>query len=98
MLTAAAAPQERWVAAWATSQQVPEPRNALPPEDLRDATLRQIVRLQIGGQRFRVRLTNAFGTAPLRIDHAAIAPSLDLASPGSMPVRSRRWASTASPR
>ncbi len=77
---AASGPKERWVAAWATSQQIPEPRNALPPEDLKDATLRQIVRLQIGGERFRIRFANTFGTAPLRIDAATLAPSLDLAS------------------
>lgn len=77
---AASGPGDRWVTAWSTSQQIPEPRNALAPEDLKDATLRQIVRLQIGGQRFRLRLSNAFGTAPLRIDAATIAPSLDLAS------------------
>jgi peptidoglycan/xylan/chitin deacetylase (PgdA/CDA1 family) len=77
----AATPGERWVAAWATSQQIPEPRNALPAEDLKDATLRQIVRLQLGGTRLRVRFSNAFGTAPLTIDAATIAKALDPASP-----------------
>lgn len=74
------APGERWIAAWATSQQIPEPRNALPPEDLKDATLRQVVRVQIGGNRLRVRFSNAFGTAPLRISAATIARAPDPAS------------------
>jgi lysophospholipase L1-like esterase/peptidoglycan/xylan/chitin deacetylase (PgdA/CDA1 family) len=77
---AAGGPKERWVAAWATSQQIPEDRNTLPAADLKDATLRQIVRIQIGGDKLRVRLTNAFGTAPLRIGGATIARSVDNAS------------------
>jgi lysophospholipase L1-like esterase len=58
---------------WASSQQIPEPSNALPEETLRDATLRQIVHLTVGGKELRVRLSNAFGTAPLTILAAHIA-------------------------
>lgn len=67
----------RWVGSWASSQQIPEPRNAHDPADLRDATLRQTVRMTVGGTRIRVRLSNAFGTEPLRIDkvHIALASS-----------------------
>ncbi|MHB8812786.1 MAG: SGNH/GDSL hydrolase family protein [Steroidobacteraceae bacterium] len=56
-----------WVGSWASSQQIPEPANALPPEALRNATLRQIAHLTVGGRELRVRLSNAFGTAPLTI-------------------------------
>ena len=56
-----------WVGSWASSQQIPEPGNALPPEALRNATLRQIVHLTVGGKELRLRLSNAFGTAPLTI-------------------------------
>lgn len=79
-VAAAGAPKERWVAAWATSQQIPEERNALKPEELKDATLRQIVRIQIAGKRLRVRFTNAYGTQPLVIGAATIARSADPAS------------------
>lgn len=79
LLGSAPPPGERWVTAWATSQMIPG-NNALPAEDLRDATLRQIVRIQIAGSRLRVRLTNAYGTQPLRIGAATIARSADLAS------------------
>ena len=34
--------QQNWVASWGTSQQIPEPQNAIPSDDLRDATERQI--------------------------------------------------------
>ena len=69
-----------WVGSWATSQQRPEPQNALAPEDMRDATLRQVVHLSVGGSQLRVHLTNAFGTAPLRISAAHIARPVSAAS------------------
>lgn len=68
-------PPERWVRSWASSQQIPEPNNALPDADLKDATLRQVVRVSAGGSQIRVVLSNAFGTEPLRIDAAHVALS-----------------------
>lgn len=79
----------RWVGAWAASQQVPEPANALSPDDLRDATLRQIVHLTAGGSRLRVHLSNAFGSAPLRIDAVHIALALSPATGGIDPATDR---------
>jgi lysophospholipase L1-like esterase len=69
-----------WVGSWAASQQIPEPQNALAPDDLRDATLRQIVHLSIGGATLRVHLSNAFGTSPLHFTSVHIAQP---ASPAS---------------
>ena len=69
-----------WVGSWAASQQIPEPQNSLPPDELRDATLRQIVHLSIGGTFLRIHLSNAFGTAPLRIDSVHIARPLSASS------------------
>src|SRR5262249_17347648 len=60
----AAHSQTRWIGSWATSQQVPEPQNALPSDDLRDATLRQLVHLSIGGTKLRVHISQPFCTAP----------------------------------
>jgi len=68
----AAAPQ-LWVASWGTSQQIPEPQNAIPTEDLRDATLRQIVHLSVGGSALRLHLSNAFGTEALHLTSVHIA-------------------------
>ena len=62
-----------WVGSWAASQQVPEPANSLAPDELRDATLRQIVPLSVGGAQLRVHLSNAFGTAPLHFTSVHIA-------------------------
>jgi len=69
-----------WVGTWATSEQIPEPHNALPADDLRDATLRQIVHLTIGGKVLRVHLSNAFGTSPLHFDSVHIAQAISPAS------------------
>jgi len=68
--------QTVWTGSWATSQQIPEPANALPPEDLHDATLRQIVHLSLGGSTLRVHLSNAFGTEPLHFTSVHIAQPL----------------------
>jgi lysophospholipase L1-like esterase len=65
-----------WVGSWAASQQVPEPQNALAPDDLRDATLRQIVHLSAGGPTLRIHLSNAFGTAPLHLNSVHVARPL----------------------
>ena len=65
-----------WVASWATSVYVPEDANLLPTEDLRNATLRQMVHLSVGGSRLRVRVSNAMGTAPLQLTSVHIAHPL----------------------
>src|SRR6185437_15756848 len=62
-----------WLGSWVSSQQIPEPSNALPAGALQDATLRQIVHLTVGGRELRVRLSNAFGTTPLTILAAHVA-------------------------
>jgi lysophospholipase L1-like esterase len=62
-----------WVASWSAAQQIPEPGNALPVDDLRDATLRQIFHLSAGGAALRVHLSNAFGTEPLHITSVHLA-------------------------
>jgi lysophospholipase L1-like esterase len=70
-----------WVGSWATAEQVPEARNALAPDDLRDATLRQVVHLSIGGKVLRVHISNAFGTAPLHFTSVHVARPTAAASP-----------------
>lgn len=69
-----------WVGSWAASQQIPEPQNSLAPDDLRDATLRQIVHLSIGGATLRVHISNAFGTSPLHFTSVHIAKPVSSAS------------------
>ncbi len=66
---------------WAASQQVPEPHNALRTDSLRDATLRQIVHLSLGGKVLRVHLSNAFGTAPLEFTSVHVAKPVSAGAP-----------------
>ena len=68
-----AAKTQAWVASWGASQQVPEPQNALPADDMRDATVRQIFHLSVGGSALRVHLSNAFGTEALHFTSVHIA-------------------------
>jgi lysophospholipase L1-like esterase len=75
-----AATQEVWVESWGTSQQIPEPQNALPMDDLRDATVRQIFHLSVGGTALRVHLSNAFGREALHFTSVHIARPLSSSS------------------
>jgi lysophospholipase L1-like esterase len=62
-----------WVGTWATAPQLTEPANLPPPPGFVDTTVRQVVRVSIGGQRLRVRFSNAFGRTPLMLHAARIA-------------------------
>jgi lysophospholipase L1-like esterase len=73
--------QTHWVSSWAASQQLPEPRNSLPADDLRDATLRQIVHLSIAGTQIRLHLSNRFGIAPLHFTAVTVARPVSPATP-----------------
>jgi lysophospholipase L1-like esterase len=61
-----------WVATWGASPQEATTGN-LSGVGFRNATIREILFTSAGGARVRVRLTNVFGDAPLRIGRAAIA-------------------------
>lgn len=64
--------REQWIATWAT------PPTAAgtafePPKIFDNQTIRQTVRVSLGGQRFRIRISNAFGTQALKIGAAHLA-------------------------
>jgi lysophospholipase L1-like esterase len=83
-------PRDRWVATWVASMQAGPPR---PPADsvdrlptLANRTIREIVRVSVGGTRVRIRLTNQYGDrrlmigsvhVALRTSGAAVDPSTD---------------------
>jgi lysophospholipase L1-like esterase len=77
---------DNWVASWGTSQQIPEPNNALPPEDLHDATVRQIFHLSVGGPAIRVHVSNAFGTEALHLTAVHVARPVSTSSPAIDPA------------
>lgn len=70
-----ASADQHWVASWGSAQMTPEAHNLLPAEDWRDSSLRQIVRVSLGGSRVRVRVSNVFGTTPLTLEAASVALS-----------------------
>jgi hypothetical protein len=64
----------RWVSAWSTSVHAPLPFPGLPPSPVfENQTIRMLVKPTIGGERVRVRLSNAFGSTALPIGAAHIA-------------------------
>ena len=81
-----------WIASWGAAQQVPEAQNALAPDDLRDATVRQIFHLSAGGAAVRVHLSNAFGSSPLHFTAVRIARPLSAASAAIDPATDRALA------
>jgi lysophospholipase L1-like esterase len=70
-----------WVASWGTANMAPDPSNVLPDEKWRDASLRQLVHVSLGGKRLRLRFSNVYGTTPLEIDAATIAKSVAMGQP-----------------
>ncbi len=58
-----------WAPTWAAS---PEPPR-VPPTVLNNQTVREVLRISIGAGRFRVRLTNEYGSKPVIIGAAHLA-------------------------
>ena len=73
--TQAAPAHDHWVGTWASSPLVPS--SIIENEQLQigseGTTLREVVRLTLGGDTFRVKFTNVFGTQPLTIAAAEVA-------------------------
>ncbi|MCG5212908.1 SGNH/GDSL hydrolase family protein [Streptosporangium sp. KLBMP 9127] len=69
----------RWVVTWTAMPQRAEPDNMPPPPYTReggvlaDSTLRQTVRVSVGGGQVRLRFSNAFGGAPLPLTRVTVA-------------------------
>lgn len=62
-----------WVGTWGTAPQPATSQAETTAGKFNNQTLRQIVHTSLGGQRLRVRLSNAYGTAPLVIGEAHVA-------------------------
>ncbi|MFJ3309863.1 SGNH/GDSL hydrolase family protein [Streptomyces sp. NPDC086549] len=72
-----------WVNTWTGMPQLTEPAN-LPPAPftgdrsvLADTTVRQTVRISVGGHRLRLRFSNAYGDTPLPLTAVTVAPPRD---------------------
>ncbi len=67
---------QKWVGTWTTSPQLVEPQNNPPvPPGLSNNTIRQIVRVSIGGNLLRVRFSNEFSSSPVTMNAVHIAVS-----------------------
>lgn len=73
---AAAAVADGWVGTWTTAQQPPTGATWQGPNwsqtGFEDHSVRQVVRVSTGGARLRIRLSNAYGQAPLRLTGATV--------------------------
>ncbi|MFI0351633.1 GDSL-type esterase/lipase family protein [Actinomadura sp. 9N407] len=94
-------PDSRWVGAWATAVQQPYAETFEGPtwaeKGFAGESVRQVIRVSTGGTRLRVRLSNLYGTTPLKITGATIGKAGEGASvrPGTLlPLRFHRSAST----
>ncbi|HET7205599.1 MAG TPA: SGNH/GDSL hydrolase family protein [Terriglobales bacterium] len=62
-----------WVAAWATSPQPSVPDAIKPLLNIHDQTVRERVRVSVGGPQICLRLSNEYGPAPLLIGSLTVA-------------------------
>lgn len=63
-----------WVATWAASPLAFLAfGNAVPPAPLRNQTVRQVLRISVGGDELRIRLSNEAGTMPVMIGAVSVA-------------------------
>ncbi len=67
--------QTQWVGTWVTAQQLTESSNLPPSPGLSNNTLRQVVRVTIGGSQIRVLFSNQYGNAALVMNSVHIAAS-----------------------
>jgi lysophospholipase L1-like esterase len=65
----------RWVGTWGTAPQFVEPANMPSEPGLSGNTLRQVVRVSIGGDRLRARFSNEFGSGSLTLQAVHVAAS-----------------------
>jgi len=65
-----------WVGTWSTAPQLVEPHNNPPEPGLSHNTLRQIVRVSLGGDSLRVKFSNEFSESPVKLNAVRIAFSL----------------------
>jgi lysophospholipase L1-like esterase len=80
------APPNTWITTWAASPQPTAPDPSEPLLNIEDQTVRERVRVSIGGAKICLRLSNEYGSTPLVIGSATVAAPSDAASvrPGSI--------------
>ncbi|HEU5314299.1 MAG TPA: SGNH/GDSL hydrolase family protein [Candidatus Udaeobacter sp.] len=74
------APTNTWIATWASSPQSGTPNPREPLLNVDNQTVRERVRVSIGGSQIRLRFSNEFGSSPLLIGSATVAIPTDASS------------------
>jgi lysophospholipase L1-like esterase len=69
-LDAQTSPRARWIATWTASMYEVPARNVL---HVAGQTIRQLATITLGGERVRIRLSNEYGSQPLKVGTASIA-------------------------
>jgi hypothetical protein len=74
-----------WVGTWGASPQLATGDLFGTAPSFSNQTIRQIVRISVGGKQFRVRLTNEYGTQAVQIGaaHVAISAGAAAIQPGT---------------
>ncbi|TCN29323.1 lysophospholipase L1-like esterase [Kribbella orskensis] len=65
-----------WVGSWAVAV-TPPGTSGISATGVTDTTLRQVAHLSVGGPELRLRLSNAYGTAPLVVGKVTVTPRGD---------------------
>ncbi len=66
---------KKWVCTWSTGPQLVETRNNPPSPGLTDNSLRQVVRVSIGGEILRVKFSNEYSKNPVIMHSVQVAAS-----------------------
>ena len=68
---------EHWVGTWATAQQIPVKSYMPYNNDMSNRSVRQIVKVSIGGDMIRLQLSNELSSEPVYIRSVYVATSVD---------------------
>ena len=84
----AGAPRNAWIATWAASLQPADPDPREPLLNIENQTVRERVRVSIGGALIRIRLSNEYGSSPLLVGSVTVGAPNDPTSvrPGSIQI------------
>jgi lysophospholipase L1-like esterase len=87
---------KKWVGTWSTAEQLVESANMPPSPGLTNSSLRQVVRVSIGGDTLRVKFSNKFSTANVTINSANIAVSTGGSSINVSTIKQLKFSGNAS--
>ncbi len=74
-LSNAFAQSKKWVGTWSAAPQLVETGNNPPAPGLTNNSLRQVLRVSLGGDTIRVRISNEFSASPVTMNSVQIAVS-----------------------